>query len=238
MGSAHFLDRVKLMKAILLLLAACCALTPQESATAPVVYTPVDLQPQANRKLSDNQGSGVDGNDLAAVPRGEREFAGIKFRVGEGLLQLGSTGLPQMPDRADKITVGQPFVTLHILHATIFGGGPNRRGSDLFVADGTRIGEYRVNFEDGTAVVFPIVYGKDVRDWFYVEGEAEPERGKVAWAGENVRCKQVGAVGIRLYRSQWTNPWPQKKATSIEFASCKNDTVAAPFCVAVTLEQR
>jgi hypothetical protein len=226
------------MKAILLLLATCCALSPQQSATAPVVFTPIDLERYANRKLTDNQGSGVDGNDLASVPRGEREFAGIKFRVGAGLIQLGSTGLSQLPERVDNIAVGQPFTALHILHATIFGGGPNKRGSDLFVADGTRIGEYRVNFEDGTAVVFPIVYGKDVRDWFYAEGEAEPARGKVAWAGENVRAKQVGAAGIRLYRSQWTNPWPEKKATTIEYASRKDETVAAPFCVAVTIEQR
>jgi hypothetical protein len=74
------------MKAILLLLATCCALSPQQSATAPVVFTPIDLEQYANRKLTDNQGSGVDGNDLAAVPRGEREFAGIKFRVGAGLI--------------------------------------------------------------------------------------------------------------------------------------------------------
>jgi hypothetical protein len=70
------------MKAILLLFAACCALSPQQSATAPVNYSPIDLEPHANRKLTDNQGSGADGNDLAALPRGEREFAGIKFRVG------------------------------------------------------------------------------------------------------------------------------------------------------------
>src|SRR5438045_3300896 len=196
------------MKRVLLLVAVYGVLAAQPPAATPPKFLPLNLRPQANVKLTDNQGSGIDGNDLAALPPGEREFGGVTFRVGERLIQLGSQRLAFMPQRAEGIAVGRPFAVLHLLHATVFGGGPNKAGSDLFVADGTRIGEYRVNYEDGTAAVFPVVYGQDVRDWFYVEGEAEPERGKVAWSGVNVRSKQVGAAGIRVYRSRWVNAWP------------------------------
>jgi hypothetical protein len=36
----------------------------------------------------------------------------------------------------------------------------------------------------------------------------------------------------------WTNPLPDKKAATIDYMSKKADTVAAPFCVAVTLERK
>ena len=80
-------------------------------------------------------------------------------------------------------------------------------------------------------------HGKDVRDWFYAEGEPEPDRGKVGWSGVNARSRQVGAAGIRLYDSIWANAWTDKKPT-IEGSSRKGETVAAPLCVAMTVELR
>jgi hypothetical protein len=125
---------------------------------------------------------------------------------------------------------------LHILHATCFGGGPNKEGNPWFVKDGTTIGEYRVTFEDKSAVNIPIVYGEDVRDWFYVGGEMETARGKVVWKGENDRATAVGAK-IRLYMTTWENPTPDKKVVSIDYLGKKGETVAAPFCVAMSTEE-
>jgi hypothetical protein len=47
-----------------------------------------------------------------------------------------------------------------------------------------------------------------------------------------------GAAGIRLYYSRWANAWPDKKATTIEYSSRKDDMVAAPFCVAIAVKPR
>jgi hypothetical protein len=47
--------------------------------------------------------------------------------------------------------------------------------------------------------------------------------------------KQVGAR-VRLYLTTWANPKPDKKVVGINYLSKKADTVAAPFCVAMTLE--
>jgi hypothetical protein len=79
------------------------------------------------------------------------------------------------------------------------------------------------------------VYGKDVRDWFYADGEKSVSDGRIAWKGDNDFAKSVGSR-IRLYHTTWDNPHRSKKVVGIDYLSKKDDTVAAPFCVAVTLE--
>jgi hypothetical protein len=226
------------MKQSLAFIATVCTLGMVMAAPAPaekIHY--VDLQSKANQKLTDNLGTGRDGNNLTELPTGEQTFGRIKFIVGKGLIQLGSEVLDKMPHKVEGIKVGRTFAKLHVLHATSFGGGPNKEGSDWFVKDGTLIGEYRVNFEDKSSETIPIVYGQDVRDWFYVEGEKDVSRGEVVWKGDNERAKQVGAR-IRLYLTSWENPKPDKTVVSIDYLSKKDDTVAAPFCLAMTLETK
>jgi hypothetical protein len=199
-------------------------------------FHPVDLQPQANQKRADSLGSGVEGNNLAKVPGGEQKFGDVKFKIEDGMLHLGSNILDRHPDKVLGIKVDGKCAHLHILHGTCFGGGPNKEGSPLFVRDGTLIGEYRVNYEDKTAVNIPIVYGQDVRDWFYVPDEAAPVRGKIVWSGENDRATMVGAK-IRLYLTTWKNPKPDQKILSIDYLGKKEETAAAPFCLAITREE-
>jgi hypothetical protein len=196
----------------------------------------VDLQPYANQKRGDNLGTGAPGNNLAKLPGGEQKLGGIRFKIEQGIIQLGSTVLDHMPEKIVGIKVDGKCAKLHFFHATGFGGGPNREGSPWFVKDGTLIGEYRVTFEDKSSLTIPIVYGQDVRDWFYIDGEADPERGQVVWHGENDRATEVGAK-IRLYLTTWENPKPEKKVVSIDYLGKKAETVAAPFCVAMSFEE-
>jgi len=196
----------------------------------------VDLQPYANQKRADNMGRGFPGSSLAALPGGEQRFGGITFKVGNGILQLGSKILDAKPERIAGIKVAAKCSKIHILHATCFGGGPNLPGSELHVKDGTTIGEYRLTFEDKATLAIPIVYGQDVRDWFYVEAEAGPSRGKIAWNGQNERAAEVGAK-IRVFQSEWKNTKPDSNVVSIEYVGRKDETPAAPFCVAITFEE-
>src|SRR5262249_53298388 len=83
----------------------------------------------------------------------------------------------------------------------------------------------------------PIVYGKHVRDWFFVDGEKGVSNGSVPWTGDNKRATQVGAR-IRVYLTTWQNPKPGKKVMSIDYIAFKDKTVAAPFCVAMTAEAK
>jgi hypothetical protein len=195
----------------------------------------VDLQPWGNRKITLDAEEGKLRSDLSAIPAGFQTFGDVRFNIGEKFIQLGSTAMLGRPEKVKGISVGLRAEKLHFLHATGFGGGTNRESSPWHVKDGTLIGEYRVNFEDRSAIIIPIVYGEDVRDWFYIEDEKGPSKGKVVWEGDN-ELAQKDVKGIRLYLSTWENPWPEKRVTSIDYSSKKEETVAAPFCAAITVE--
>lgn len=206
-------------------------------AIAQEKFTFIDLEPHMNFKLTDDLSTGREGNNLSALPQGKQTLDGVLFKIGPGLLQVASTELNTMPEKIDGIAVGRPFAKLHILHGTNFGGGLNKPGDDWYVQDGTLIGKYLVHYEDGTSETIPIAYGEDVRDWWYVDGEAEPSKGKVVWRGENDAASKFGAH-LRLYASTWVNPKPNKKVKHIEFVSRKNDTPAAPFCLSMSVQDK
>src|SRR5262249_1844800 len=109
-------------------------------------------------------------------------------------------------------------------------------GDPLFVADGTAIAEYKVGFADGSSAAIPVVYGEDVRDWWFNERTKGVTRGKVVWQGENEWSK-TNQSQIRLYLTSWDNPSPEKKIASLDYTKI-GDSPAAPFCVAITLEAK
>ncbi|HUG90164.1 MAG TPA: hypothetical protein VML55_04995 [Planctomycetaceae bacterium] len=197
-------------------------------------FSPVNLDRHFNHKLSEDFG-GREGNRLTVLP-GEHTFDRIKFRIGKGVMQLGSTVYTEKPEQVEGIAVGRKFAKLHILHATAFGGGPNTPGTEWHVEDDTRIGEYVIHYEDKTSETVPIVFGKDVRDWWVGEDEKAPSRSRVVWTGDNPQANRF-RCRLRLYLSTWENPEPGKRIASIDYIGRKNDTPAAPFCVAITGEE-
>jgi len=188
-------------------------------------FSYIDLQAKSNQKLKDSFHGSTEGNTLSEVPTGEQTFEGVKFKIGEGMIQLGSQMVTDRPDKVEGIKVDKKFTRLHILHATGYS-----------TDDDTIIGEYTVNWEDGTSVTIPIVFGKDVRDWWYYEDTPDPTRGKVAWKGSNEYAKSLNAK-IRLYLTTWENTKPDKKVTSIDYSTTK-ETPCAPFCVAMSMEEK
>jgi hypothetical protein len=198
-------------------------------------FYPVELQKFGNKDVAGNFAGGDDTNVLKDFPTGEKKFGDVTFVVGKKLIMLGSTAQKGEPAKVEGIPVGRAAHKLHFLHANGYGGGPNTEGSDWFVKDGTPIGAYTVHYEDKTTVEIPIVYGEHTRDWFYVEDEKEPSKAKVAWKGEN-EYATARRSKIRVYQMTWDNPKPDKKITSIDFSSKKDETPAAPFCIAITAE--
>lgn len=196
----------------------------------------LDIAPFTNQKLTDDLGRGIPGNHLKELPTGEQTFANVEFRVGDGIIQLGSTVLDSLPGKIEGIPVARQATKIHFLHATSFGGGPNKSEEDaLFVKDNTLIGAYVVRYEDQTTESVPIVYGKNVRDWWYREDEMGVKEGEIAWTGDNPWAT-ANQCRLRLYATTWENPKPSKKILSIDYLSRKNATISAPFCIAITTQ--
>ena len=190
----------------------------KEKPTTPFI----DLQPKANHKLTDNFHTPDSvGNNLAELPKGVQKFAGVKFHIGKGLIQLASPKVPNKPAKVEGIPVGKAFARLHILHATGYAAG-----------EGMLIGKYVIHYEDKTTAAIRIVYGKDVRDWWNIDPTKGVTRAKVAWEGKN-----QNTASIRLFLTTWQNPHPRKKVVSIDYLSTQTSD-AAPFCVALTVQTR
>jgi hypothetical protein len=195
-----------------------------QAATAKFSY--VDLQARANAKLAGSFGSGF--LDLAELPSGAQTLQKVRFKIAAGLVQLGRKDPPlkePRPDSVEGIKVGMAFANLHILHGTVGGGVPPTQ----FVPDDTKIAEYKVHYEGGATETIPVVYGKDLRDWYNHDNSKEVTRGKLAWEG--------GPQKLRLYLTTWQNPHPTKLVVSIDYLRA-GDTPTAPFCVAITLEEK
>jgi hypothetical protein len=197
------------------------------AAPAPeATETFLDLQPKGNHKLKDSfHGAAFPDNNLAELPQGKQTLDGVKFNIGAMLIQLAGEGLQdKFPENVEGIKVGAKFAKLHILHATGY-----------VVPDDTIIGKYVIHFDDKSEAEIEIVYGKDVRDWWRLEGHEEPSRGKVAWKGSNPDAKERSA-SLWLFHMTWENPKPDKKVASIDYVSTL--TRAAPYVIAMTIEDK
>jgi hypothetical protein len=188
----------------------------------------VDLQQKANVKLAEGNPLNPD-NNLEELRVGEQTLGGVKFSIGERLIQLASTEFPGRPEKVEGIRVNRQLKKLFILHATQF-------GTNGEVVDGTEIANYLVRYEDGSVEKIAVVYGVDVRDFWNHDDSRPVTRGHVVWEGENTASEDLGLT-LRLYVTAWENPHPDMTVTSIDYVST-NTTAAAPFCVALTTEER
>jgi hypothetical protein len=201
-------------------------------ASADDKFNPIDLQPFANKKLIESSDAGLGNNNLAALPKGEQVFDNVKFQIGKSLIELsGNLFTNRFPDKVEGIKVNEKLAKLHILHAT-----------EYTVPAGTLIGEYRINFNDHSAIIIPIVSGDDVCDWW--DWWSDNRRGdpkispriRVVWEGDNGAARGL-VKRICLFMTTWENPWPDKTVESIDYSS-KTDVASAPFCVAITAEMK
>jgi hypothetical protein len=199
---------------------------PRDSKTAPQL---LDLTPFYNARLTDtwHGGENATGNDLAALPAGVQNLAGVDYDV-RGVIQLASKAptANRFPTNAAGIKVNQKCEKLHFLHSAAFG---NVRD------EGKQIGVYVLHFAaNQMRLEVPIIYGKDVRDWHYwaAEKDAQPAL-KVAWKGENKTSQNAGSY-VRLFETTWTNLVPNVELESIDFVSSMSQP--APFLLSITLE--
>jgi hypothetical protein len=185
----------------------------------------LDLSLHYNAKLRGNWHGDIADNDLSEVPTDLSTLAGVEFDL-RGLIQLdsGNPREPRFPVEATNIVVGLKCRRLHLLHSSVWGTATNL----------VPIGKYVLHFSEGQTREFPVVLGRDVRDWWKSRSERPlPEGMVVAWEGPNAKSQRTGQT-VRLFLSTWDNPLPDVELKSIDFVSLR--AMAAPFLVAVTLE--
>lgn len=198
------------------------------TSVAPVAAAPmpVDLSAHFNAKLNQAWHPGSGDNSLSEMPSGNQTFGGIPFDV-RGIVQLSAEPVkdsdPKFPQEVKGIKVGRKCRRIHFLQGTGWKG-----------TDGQEIGKYVVHYSDGQEKVIPIVYGKDVLDWWTPAGApARLPNSVVAWSGSNAAAKGSN-VTLRIYDTAWENPSPQVQVESLDYVSSMGPS--APFLLAITTE--
>jgi hypothetical protein len=187
----------------------------------------ISLKGHTNVKWDENLHSQrYEHNNLSSLPTGKQKLGDVEFEIGDGVMQLGSSSVEGKPTEIKDIKVGRTFKKLHFLQAC---------GYDT--DDDTVIGKYVIHYDDKSTAEAEIVFGRDVVDWWAYPGRKAPTKGKAVWEGENEASKGFDAK-IKLYQMTWENPKPDKKVESIDFVATKPDQPAAPFCVAITADDK
>ncbi|MBI2927781.1 MAG: AAA-like domain-containing protein [Verrucomicrobia bacterium] len=171
-------------------------------------------------------GTAAAGNDLAALPRGLQMFGGRQFDT-RGVIQLSGRQLEAVggvfPAEVKGIKVGQRCRAIHFLH-----------GTGWRVENGTPVALFVVRYADGRLQAIPILYGRDVRDWWAQADETVDSPGPVvAWTGANAATAAAGRA-LRIYQTTWPNPFPDVEVASLDFFSTMSES--APFVIAITVE--
>ncbi|HSH93643.1 MAG TPA: M56 family metallopeptidase [Roseimicrobium sp.] len=167
-----------------------------------------------------------------SVPKGRQEVDGIPFVVG-GHVQFYGTSAASFSERGQRyrdglydIPVNRKFAQLHLLHHAMWQG-----------ADGSQLATVVFHYADGSNVRFPIIYGRQVRDWFFMKYEAEeilldPDT-HIYWRGDHREASQYQAT-VRAFKSTLTNPKPWAVVSRIDFVSAKNMASYGLFAATLT----
>lgn len=165
-------------------------------------------------------------NNLASLPTGLQEFAGVQFDV-RGIVQLGSksASVKRYPAEVKNIKINRKCRALNFLHAVAMGSVSD---------EGKTVGSYIVHFAtNNLRADIPINYGEDVRDWHVLPKEKPSLELTVAWTGANDSANSA-IRSVRLFKTTWTNIAPDVQIESVDFISAMG--TAAPFLVAITTE--
>lgn len=214
--------------------AVTLALLKERQATIPPsVEETISLKPYLNKALTDSINS--PGNNLAALPPGIHTFGGVSFDV-EGRIQLAWAPLPvgrkNFPARVE-IPISSKCSKIDILH-----------GAEWMTTPGMKVARLVLNYADGSKAQLEIIGAKDVLDFWgpIYNTDSGDDRyttspdTELAWAGTNPAIeKRRPQFSLRLYRTTFINPQPDKEIASVDFVSALRD--AAPFLVGLTIEK-
>jgi hypothetical protein len=170
------------------------------------------------------------GHDYHDLPKGLQTFDGVNFDV-RGLIILAGTrsikisGLV-LPESIRSMPVNRIGKFIHFLHVSAFGACVDGSGR------GAQIGSYILNYANGEKQTIPLVYGKNIMDWWVDPAEGHVSEAKEVWVGSNAATRSRG-MQIRVIKYSWPNPLPDQIINSFDFVSEIQNS--APMLLAVTV---
>jgi hypothetical protein len=168
------------------------------------------------------------GHDFQDVPKGVQVFGGVAFDV-RGLIPLAGTqsltvtGVV-LPEAVNGIKVNRKGRRIHFLQACAWSAD-----------EGAGIGQYVIHYSDGQTKTAPILFQRNVTDWWVSPNDKLPTQAEEVWRGSNPATRQVG-FQTHLIKYTWENPLPEEEISTIDFVS--NVIEAAPILVAITIEPK
>jgi len=186
----------------------------------------VDLSEYYTSSLDDNWFCHA-GHDLRDLPKGVQEFGGITFDV-RGLIQLAASKSLEVtgvvfPEAVKGIAVDRTGRRLHFLQACFWS-----------TDEGAKLGDYVIHYADGQTRNAPILYGRNIMDWWVRPEGGQLAEAEVVWQGSNPATRSMGLT-TALSKYTWENPLPEVEISTIDFIS---DLIeAGPFLVAITVEK-
>jgi hypothetical protein len=172
------------------------------------------------------------GANLKKLHKGVTTFNNVAFDI-RGVIQLGGIDLyaesdysiedqkKHYPEKVTGIQINQKTSEIYFLHASAWGEAKNKE-----------IGQYVINYEDGSSEKVSLKYMDAFRDWWFMPNDEMPSNATIAWTGLNDLTEKKG-YHIRLFTYTWKNPTAQKTIKTIDFISTM--TTASPFLIAITL---
>jgi hypothetical protein len=150
----------------------------------------------------------------------------VAFDV-RGLIQLAAsksldvTGVV-FPEAVRGIVVNRTGRRLHFLQACFWS-----------TDEGAKLGEYVIHYADGQIRSAPILYQRNVLDWWVRPEDRLPTEAEEVWRGQNPSTRSYG-FKTHLIKYVWENPLPGVEISTVDFVS---DLIeAGPFLVAITVE--
>jgi WD40 repeat protein len=183
----------------------------------------IDLTAFYNRSLA-KDGLGASDVDWAELPQGLQQFGGALFDV-RGLIGISGhcPDGPEYPKAVTHIPVNTRGQFIHVLHFTSFE-----------CDDGIKVGAYLLRYANGQTAELPVEYGRDVRNWWTVDGEAtRTPSAAVVWKG-NTPGAAASGKSIRLWKRTYVNPSPEIEIAELDFVSAM--AFPAPALIAVTID--
>ena len=204
-------------------------------AFKPIKYAPIkgaliDLSSLVTRKLTDPDETGWvqkgSSTDLSSLPTGANvKLGAFTFNISGAIMLKGARAAAS--DLPDKITLelGAPAAAINFLHTTGWLG--------TLTSPRQKVGAYTINYSDGTSVVQPLEYGRNINAWTEpsVENTVRSIINDPVWRGKTADGLEIG-----LNVFTWVNPNPSKTIASVLFSS--EAAQANPALIGLTLLEK